>query len=177
MKNLRSALKGTRFDYARDHFVVLEHLSSGILAIREHNWTKVPFDDNINDLRNASARKILLEYWQLLRNGGANLNTVRKMAVNLSATDGTMEYHMLVDTPVGLLTLAQYGRYQDIIPDVENPWWLATPVQTPLQKGGNALDVWCAGPKGGILRQRCVSPACIRPILLFDPDLECTQAA
>lgn len=181
MQNLGDAPIGLLVSLFRDQFVVLDRLDQGILVIRAQNWRHSIFDNKTNDLRNASIRHALDEYWQILRSGGAELRTaspdgsslrpVRKTNIDLTAADGTDEYHCVVDAPVGLLTLAQYGKYQHLIPDVDGSWWLATPYRTPAQKGGDDTGVWCVRPKGGTACLHRGNTAAIRPALVLAPQL------
>lgn len=181
MQKLGDAPIGLQIALYRDKFIVLDHLEQGVLVIRAHNWRKSVFDGHTNNLRDACIRTALDEYWQILRSGGAelrisrpdgqSLRPVRKINIDLTAADGTDEYHCVVDAPVGLLTLAQYGKCQRLIPDVDGSWWLATPYRTPAQKGGDDTGVWCVRPKGGTACLHRGNTAAIRPALVLDPQL------
>ena len=54
--------------------------------------------------------------------------------IDLKATDGSREYGTF-GMRAGLLTLEQYGKYQDIIPLADDWWCLATPWRTPNPGG------------------------------------------
>ena len=187
MQKLGDAPIGLLVSLFRDQFVVLDRLDQGVLVIRAHNWRKSVFDGHTNNLRDACIRTALDEYWQVLRAAGAELRTaspdgsslrpVRKTNIDLTAADGTDEYHCVVGVPVGLLTLAQYGKYQHLIPDVDGPWWLATPYRTPSQKGGDDTGVWCVRPKGGAVCLHRGNTAAIRPTLVLDPQLGYLRAS
>lgn len=169
---LRRVPYGTDFQAFGDKFVALDHIDGGVLAIRRDIWKNAAFDDNgVNDLRGASITDGLAEYLRKMLDGGADTGDILEMSIDLKAVDGTREYGRY-DNHVGLLTLEQYGKYQHIIPDVDGPWWLATPWRTPGEKFGGAtyaLDVLTLGYWS---YNDCSSAGCaIRPALLFSSSL------
>lgn len=160
---LRRVPYGTAFQAFGDEFVALDYINGGVLAIRRDIWKNAAFDDNgVNDLRGASITDGLAEYLRKLMDGGADGGDILEMSIDLKAVDGTREYGRY-DTCVGLLTLEQYGKYQHIIPDVDGPWWLATPWRTPGEKFGGAASAllrqreWLLGPQLLLQRWLCHS--------------------
>lgn len=169
---LRRVPYGTAFQAFGDEFVALDYINGGVLAIRRDIWKNAAFDDNgVNDLRGASITDGLAEYLRKLMDGGADGGDILEMSIDLKAVDGTREYGRY-DTCVGLLTLEQYGKYQHIIPDVDGPWWLATPWRTPGEKFGGATYVLLVGANGNWSYNYCSGAGCaIRPALLFSSSL------
>ena len=152
---LRRVPYGTTFTAFGDQFVALDYIGGGVLAIRKETWKNVAFDSNgVNDLRSASIGQALEDYLNTLKDGGAKISDILNMTIDLKATDGTREYGFH-ETKIGLLTLEQYGKYQHIIPDVEECWWLATPWRTPGEKCGNSDHAWLVNSDGGANYYSC----------------------
>ena len=125
----------------------------------------------MNNLRTASIAAHLVEYFLGLCKQGASEDTVAMNTIDLKATDGTREYGTF-GMRAGLLTLEQYGKYQHIIPDVDDWWWLATPWRTPAQKGGSSAYAWYCHSDGGCSSTgSCAHSYGIRPALLFASSL------
>lgn len=169
---LRRVPYGMTFRAFGDEFVALDYIDGGVLAIRRDIWKNAAFDDNgVNDLRGASITDGLAEYLRKMLDGGADTGDILEMSIDLKATDGTREYGRY-DTRVGLLTLEQYGKYQHIIPDVDGPWWLATPWRTPGEKFSGAAYALLVYTNGSWSSGDCSDAGCaIRPALLFSSSL------
>lgn len=168
---LRRVPYGMVFKTFGDEFVALDYIDGGVLAIRRDVWKNAAFDDGgVNDLRRASITDRLAEYLRKMLDGGANHRDIMEMSIDLKAVDGAGEYgHYYIR--VGLLTLEQYGKYQNIIPDVDESWWLATPWRTPKEKFGGASLASLVSANGYWNFGRCYSGYAIRPALLFSPSL------
>lgn len=169
---LRRVPYGMAFQAFGDEFVALDYINGGVLAIRRDIWKNAAFDDNgVNDLRGASITDGLAEYLRKLLDGGADTGDILEMSIDLKAVDGTREYGRY-DNHVGLLTLEQYGKYQHIIPDVDRPWWLATPWRTPGEKFGGATIALGVYTNGYWSNNYCSGAGyAIRPALLFSSSL------
>ena len=169
---LRKIPYGETFSVFRDTFVALDRVDGNVLAIRKEVWKSAPFDTGgVNDLRTASITGHLIEYFLGLCKQGASEGTVAMNTIDLKATDGTREYGTF-GMRAGLLTLEQYGKYQHIIPDADDWWWLATPWRTPAQKAGGSAVAWCCSSVGYCFTAGdCASTCGIRPALLFASSL------
>lgn len=169
---LRRVPYGTAFQAFGDKFVALDYIDGGVLAIRRDIWKNAAFDDNgVNDLRGASITDGLAEYLRKMLDGGADTGDILEMSIDLKAVDGTREYGRY-NNHVGLLTLEQYGKYQHIIPDVDGPWWLATPWRTPGEKFGGATYALGVNTNGYWGCDICSHAGCaVRPALLFSSSL------
>lgn len=168
---LRKIPYGEAFSVFGDTFVALDRVDGNVLAIRKEIWKSAPFDTSgVNNLRTASIAAHLVEYFLGLCKQGASEDTVAMNTIDLKATDGTREYGTF-GMRVGLLTLEQYGKYQHIIPDVDDWWWLATPWRTPAQKGGDSDHSWFCYSDGNADYNYCADSYGIRPALLFASSL------
>ncbi len=143
-----------------------------MLVIRKETWKNAAFDSNgVNDLRSASVSREMEEYLNALKHGGAKDGDILTMTIDLKATDGTREYGFH-ETKIGLLTLEQYGKYQHIIPDAEECWWLATPWRTPGEKCGSSTYAWGVVSSGNADGSYCsFTGYYLRPALILSPSL------
>lgn len=162
---------GTTFQIFGDEFVPLDYMDGGVLSIRRTAWRRDAFDYLcINDLRFASINQCLANYEKKLRDAGAG-ESLLPITIDLQATDGTREYGYYAGLYAGLLTLRQYGQYQDILPQVEEIIWLASPWQTPGRKNRRASCSWVVYPKGNIDCTFCSNVNWVQPIVRFDSSL------
>ena len=125
-------------------------------------------------MRNALVRAYLEgDYLEELVEAGAELDRdILEMELDLKCTLGQHEYGT-ARVHAGLLTLEQYGKYYDIIPRIDTPYWLATPWKTPSRSpstggSGYALYVSTNGDWGSNL---CSSSRGVRPALTLSPSL------
>ena len=174
---VRKVPYGETFSVFGDKFVALDYINGKVLAIRKEIWKNAPFDTGgVNDLRTASITGHLVQYFEDLCKNGASEDTIAMNTMDLKATDGSREYGTF-GMRAGLLTLEQYGKYQDIIPLADDWWCLATPWRTPNPRGlrsPNTLDavsVWGVYSNGVYYYYDATSTYGIRPALYFTPSL------
>lgn len=174
---VRKVPYGETFSVFGDKFVALDYINGNVLAIRKEIWKTAPFDTGgVNDLRTASITGHLVEYFLDLCKQGASDDTIPMNMIDLKATDGSREYGTF-GMRAGLLTLEQYGKYQDIIPLADDWWCLATPWRTPnpgwLRSPFTYLTnyVWYVYSGGGCGSDDATGAYGIRPALYFTSDL------
>ena len=174
---VRKVPYGETFSVFGDKFVALDYINGNVLAIRKEIWKTAPFDTGgVNDLRTASITGHLVEYFLDLCKQGASDDTIPMNMIDLKATDGSREYGTF-GMRAGLLTLEQYGKYQDIIPLADDWWCLATPWRTPNPGGlrspnANYTDsVWFVHSNGDYNHNGATNTDGIRPALYFTSDL------
>ena len=174
---VRKVPYGETFSVFGDKFVALDYINGKVLAIRKEIWENAPFDTSgVNDLRTASITGHLVQYFEDLCKNGASEDTIAMNTMDLKATDGSREYGTF-DMRAGLLTLEQYGKYQDIIPLADDWWCLATPWRTPNPGGlrspdtNNTNGVWLVYSNGDYGYYGATSTYGVRPALYFASDL------
>ena len=174
---VRKVPYGETFSVFGDKFVALDYINGKVLAIRKEIWKNAPFDTGgVNDLREASITGHLAEFFFGLCKQGASEDTIAINMIDLKATDGSREYGTFC-MRTGLLTLEQYGKYQDIIPLADDWWCLATPWRTPNPGGlrsphtGYTDGVWFVFSGGGYDGGGAANTYGIRPALYFTSDL------
>ena len=171
---VRKVPYGETFSVFGDKFVALDYINGNVLAIRKEIWKNAPFDTGgVNDLRTASITGHLVEYFLGLCKQGASDDTIPMNVIDLKATDGSREYGTF-GMRAGLLTLEQYGKYQDIIPLADDWWCLATPWRTPNPGGLRSPNtnvtilVWNVFSDGHYYANNTYG---VRPALYFASDL------
>ena len=174
---VRKVPYGETFSVFGDKFVALDYINGNVLAIRKEIWKTAPFDTGgVNDLRTASITGHLVEYFLDLCKQGASDDTIPMNMIDLKATDGSREYGTF-GMRAGLLTLEQYGKYQDIIPLADDWWCLATPWRTPnpgwlrSPDTDHTVNVWVVHSNGDYYNYDATNTYGIRPALYFTSDL------
>lgn len=174
---VRKVPYGETFSVFGDKFVALDYINGKVLAIRKEIWKNAPFDTSgVNDLRTASITGHLVQYFEDLCKNGASEDTIAMNTMDLKATDGSREYGTF-DMRAGLLTLEQYGKYQDIIPLADDWWCLATPWRTPNPGGLRSPNtnytfcVWVVLSDGQYNYNYANSTYGVRPALYFTSEL------
>lgn len=167
---LRKVPCGEIFTVFGEEYVVLDHVDGGVLSIRKEIWKNAVFDRMGNSrLSEANILEDLDDYLDLLKSNGMKDGDVLAQMVDLKTTDGTRVYGYHECT-VALLTLEQYGKYKEIIPKVDDWWWLATPVWTRWLRSpytNNTYFVWYVLSDGDYNGYYASSSYGVRPVLNF----------
>lgn len=172
---------GKDFEIWGHAYTVLNSDEKGVFVLETDAICEMPFrEDEVgykgapNDYRDSSVRAYLEGvYTEGLVRAGAKLDEdILPMELDLKCTLGQREYG-IVRVYAGLLTLEQYGKYYDIIPQIDTTYWLATPWKTPSHSpytGGNDL-VWGIGSVGGYSDIDSGYTYGVRPTLTLSPSL------
>lgn len=131
-KALRDAARGTAFPYAGQKWIVLEHEASGrTLCLTEGIVETRVFDDgNCNNYAKASIRQYLDgAFLDNLLDAVNGPHAFLQSELDLTADDGLTDYGTCTVT-IFLLTVDQYRRNRDIIPNADDWWWLSTAYST-----------------------------------------------
>lgn len=165
-KALKSADRGTTFRYAGWEWVVLEHDATGrTLCLTKEIVEQRAFDeDNRNNFAIASSNKYLNgTFLDNLIESAPNPHAFLSTELDLTADDGLKDYGTCVVT-IFLLTVDQYRRNRDVIPNADDWWWLSTAYSTAangyehsarLVNSDGALDWDSAYGGGNGLRPAC----------------------
>lgn len=157
---LKNAARGTAFDYAGQSWILLENDPAGRTLCLSKDITETrAFDEgNCNNFAVASSNKYL--------NGPYLDNLVDaflESELDLTTDDGLKDYGTCTVT-IFLLTVDQYRRNRDVIPNADDWWWLSTAFSTKsngyeslarrvLADGALSRDYACNGY--GALRPAC----------------------
>lgn len=172
---------GKNFEIWGHAYTVLDGDDKGVFVLEAETVCEMPFrEDEVdykvapNDFRDSSVRAYLeRRYTEGLVSAGAKLDEdILPMELDLKCTLGQHEYGV-ARVHAGLLTLEQYGKYYDIIPKIDTPYWLATPWKTPSRspntRGTNR--VWGVGSNGGCNLWYYNNTFGVRPALTLSPSL------
>ena len=172
---------GKNFEVWGHKYTVLDNEGKGVFVLEADAVCEMPFrEENVesesapNNFWDSSVRAYLEgDYLEELVEAGAELDRdILEMELDLKCTLGQHEYGT-ARVHAGLLTLEQYGKYYDIIPRIDTPYWLATPWKTPSRSpytyGSNyALRV---RTDGNWLNNHCSNSSGVRPALTLSPSL------
>lgn len=130
-KALKTAPRGTAFNYAGQRWVVLEHNATGTLCLTEKIVEDRAFDDgNCNDFSKSSSLRYLNgPFLDTLIDAAGCSSAFLTSELDLTADDGLKDYGTCTVT-IFLLTVDQYRRNRDVIPNADDWWWLSTAVST-----------------------------------------------
>lgn len=131
-KALKTAARGTVFPYAGEKWVVLEHDPAGrTLCLRLDLIQNKPFDENnCNNFATSSSKEWMNgPYLDNLIDAVKGPNAFLQTELDLTADDGLKDYGTCTVT-IFLLTVDQYRRNRDVIPNADDWWWLSTAFST-----------------------------------------------
>lgn len=131
-KALKTAARGTVFPYAGEKWVVLEHDPAGrTLCLRLDLIPNKPFDENnCNNFATSSSKEWMNgPYLDNLIDAVKGPNAFLQTELDLTADDGLKDYGICTVT-IFSLTVDQYRRNRDVIPNADDWWWLSTAYST-----------------------------------------------
>ena len=131
-KALKTAARGTVFPYAAEKWVVLEHDPAGrTLCLRLEVIPDKPFDeDNRNNFAISSSKEWMNgPYLDNLIDAVKGPHAFLQTELDLTADDGLKDYGTC-NVTIFSLTVDQYRRNRDVIPNADGWWWLSTAYST-----------------------------------------------
>ena len=131
-KALKTAARGTVFPYAGEKWVVLEHDPAGrTLCLRLDLIPNKPFDENnCNNFATSSSKEWMNgPYLDNLIDAVKGPHAFLTTELDLTADDGLKDYGTCTVT-IFSLTVDQYRRNRDVIPLVDDWYWLSTAYST-----------------------------------------------
>lgn len=171
-KALKTAARGTVFPYAGEKWVALEHEAGGrTLCLRLDLIPDKPFDENNRNNFAISSSKEWMNgpYLDNLINAVKGPHAFLQTELDLTTDDGLKDYGTCTVT-IFLLTVDQYRRNRDVIPNADDWWWLSTAFSTK-SNGYESLAriVWDDGTLHGY--GACLGDLGLRPACYLDSDL------
>jgi hypothetical protein len=151
-KALKAAARGTIFPYAGEKWVALEHEASGrTLCLRLDLIPNKPFDENnCNNFATSSSKEWMNgPYLDNLIDAVKGPHAFLTTELDLTADDGLKDYGTCTVT-IFSLTVDQYRRNRDVIPNADDWWWLSTAYSTAANGYEHgARSVRSDGTRGG----------------------------
>ena len=129
---LKNAARGTAFDYAGQSWILLENdLTGRTLCLSKDITETRAFDEgNCNNFAVASSKEYLNgAYLDNLLEDVNGPNAFLTTELDLTTDDGLKDYGTCTVT-IFLLTVDQYRRNRDVIPNADDWWWLSTAFST-----------------------------------------------
>lgn len=171
-KALKAAARGTVFPYAGEKWVALEHDPAGrTLCLRLDLIPDKPFDENNCNNFALSSSKAWMNgpYLDNLIDAVKGPHAFLTTELDLTADDGLKDYGTCTVT-IFSLTVDQYRRNRDVIPNADDWWWLSTATSTAANGyEHSARGVW----RDGTLRRDIAFYGShgLRPACYLDSDL------
>ena len=124
---LKNAARGTAFDYAGQSWILLENDDGRALCLSKDIIETRAFDEgNCNNFAVASSKEYLNgAYLDNLLEDVNGPNAFLTTELDLTTDDGLKDYGTCTVT-IFLLTVDQYRRNRDVIPNADDWWWLST---------------------------------------------------
>lgn len=176
-KILKSLNPGDIFTFAGERFVVLEHLKDGTFVLTKGSIGDSPFQEKDTDTRNDYSKSTVKDkvdkFVAELPRSNAEAAAILPFELDLRPTDQSDGYGT-IEVRAALLTLWQYGRHKEIIPRLDDWWWLATPLWTRWPRTSNfdnAFLAWFVNSSGGCDNNNCSDSYAVRPALKLDSQL------
>lgn len=128
---LKNAARGTAFDYAGQSWILLENDDGRALCLSKDIIETRAFDEgNCNNFAVASSKEYLNgAYLDNLIDAVKGPNAFLQTELDLTADDGLKDYGTCTVT-IFSLTVDQYRRNRDVIPNADDWWWLSTAYST-----------------------------------------------
>ena len=128
---LKNAARGTAFDYAGQSWILLENDDGRALCLSKDIIETRAFDEgNCNNFAVASSKEYLNgAYLDNLLEDVNGPNAFLTTELDLTTDDGLKDYGTCTVT-IFLLTVDQYRRNRDVIPNADDWWWLSTAAST-----------------------------------------------
>ena len=171
-KALKTAARGTVFPYAGEKWVVLEHDPAGrTLCLRLDLIPNKPFDENnCNNFATSSSKEWMNgPYLDNLIDAVKGPNAFLQTELDLTADDGLKDYGTC-NVTIFSLTVDQYRRNRDVIPNADGWWWLSTAYSTASNGyEHSARFVWSGGARDWGLAY--YGDGGLRPACYLDSDL------
>lgn len=146
---LKNAARGTAFDYAGQSWILLENDDGRALCLSKDIIETRAFDEgNCNNFAVASSKEYLNgAYLDNLLEDVNGPNAFLTTELDLTTDDGLKDYGTCTVT-IFLLTVDQYRRNRDVIPNADDWWWLSTAFSTKsngyesLARSSSPMALW-----------------------------------
>lgn len=160
---------GDTFDLIGLNWKILDKTDSGYVCLAETLEDEKQFDKNNSEWKKSSLREYLNgEFLEKLSDALGKENII-SFERDLFSLDGQTEYGSCEDK-VSLLTVDEYRRYRNMIPNTDDGWWwLITPWSTPCNDYERSVAV--VSPSGVILHNFCDYDYGVRPFCIFSSSI------
>ncbi len=156
---------GDTFDLIGLKWKILDKTSAGYMCLAETLEDEKQFDKNSSDWKKSSLREYLNGEFLEKLSGAVGKENIISFERDLLSLDGQTEYGSCEDK-VSLLTVDEYRRYRNMIPNTDDSWWwLITPWSTPCNDYERSVTF--VSTSGRINYNDCCSRYGARPFCIF----------
>lgn len=158
---------GDTFELAGLTWKILDIPAEGYMCLADRLTDKMMFDETSNDWLRSRLREYLnTELIEEIADeiGEENIVSFKR---DLLSLDGQTEYGECEDK-VSLLTVDEYRKYRNLIPNTDDWWWLVTPWSTSYNNYETAIVVL---PSGCICAGNCSGSVSVRPVCIFSSSI------
>lgn len=176
LREIKSELKGEKFrsleigdtfELAGLTWKMLDRTDKGIVCLAERIKDSFDFGTN-NDWKESSIRKYLnKEFYEKLVDeiGEDHVVTFERV---LTSLDGQKEYGSCEDK-VSIISLDEYRKYRELIPNEKYWWWTLTPDSTKCNNDTSWVCI--VSPGGRIHCNICDRSDGVRPFCIFSSSI------
>ena len=154
---------GDTFELAELTWKILDRTDKGIVCLAERIKDSFNFGLN-NDWKESSLRKYLNKDFYENMFDEIGEDHVVTFVRDLISLDGQKEYGKCEDK-VSIISLDEYRKYRELIPNAEYWWWTLTPDSTKCN--GDTSWIRIVSPSGRIDDNLCSNDRGVRPFCIF----------
>lgn len=160
--------RGNVVTAAGHDWLVLKVDGNKVYCLRNELLDEKEFDENSNDWKTSNLRSFLNNemYAELSEEIGED--NILPIPADLTSLDGQKEYGSCEDK-VSLLTVDLYRKHRDILPNMNEWWWLLTPWSTKCNNYESA--VCCVSARGNVNCYFCGDGCAVRPFCIFNSSI------
>lgn len=158
---------GESFELAEINWKIIDITAEGYMCLAD-SIGNMEFDSGKNDWRTSDLRKYLNEEFLEKIESEIGAGNLIEFERNLLSLDGQTEYGTC-DDKVSLLTVDEYRKYRNVIPNSDNWWWMITPWSTSCNGFNNSVAV--VAPAGDFNYGYCDDGSGVRPFCIFSSEI------
>lgn len=160
---------GNTVEVAGIKWLVLDKVENGYLVISEDFYGEEKrFDNSKNDWKISSLRNYLNTELRKKIEEDIGEDALVKFKRVLTSLDGQTEYGTCEDY-VSLITVDEYRKYRDLLPNTGEYWWTLTADSTA--SNDNSRWVRVVSPRGFIDLNGCFNGLGVRPVCIFSSSI------
>ena len=168
MKKLPAGLSiGDEFQLAGTTWKILDITDAGYMCLAESIGNR-EFDSDDNNWKTSDLRSYLNKEFLEKLEEEIGKGNVLEFERNLISLDGQTEYGSCTDK-MSLLTVDEYRKYREYIPNANKWWWLITPWSTPCNDYSSTVAA--VSPSGFIIRNCYFNCDGVRPFCIFSSSI------
>lgn len=154
---------GDTFDLAGTNWTILDIKEEGYFCLAD-SIGDMEFDTESNNWISSQLREYLNTEYKEKISDEIGEGNIAKFGRDLTSLDGQTEYENCLDS-VSLLTVDEYRKYRQFIPNTCDWWWLASPWSTPC----NNDETWEAvvSPSGNVRSSNYYDDRGVRLVCIF----------